>query len=84
MIIYEKILSLILACAFFLTVMPITSFANAQTADNIFGVITDSEGNVVEVLIMPLATYVNSVYTIPANGNLITYQYEPTDLLHFA
>ena len=74
----KKILSLILACVLCISAISITTFADAQANDNLFGVIIDADGNVVEVLTMPRTTYLNKVYTIPAGGSLISYQYEPT------
>lgn len=78
----KKILSLILACVLCFTTMSITAFAGT-TDKGLFGVITDAEGNVVEVLAMPRTSYVNSVYTIPAKGSLTTYQYEVRDNFYF-
>lgn len=79
----KKILSLILACALCVAAMPVVSFAETQTTESLFGVITDADGNVVEVLPMPRTTYVNSVYTIPAGGEFISYQYEPSESFYF-
>ena len=66
-----------MACVLCVAAMPISAFADTVTTDDLFGVIVDAEGNVVETLPMPRATYLNSVFVIPAGGSLITYQYEP-------
>lgn len=79
----KKIISLILACVLCIAAIPVTAFADVQTNDNLFGVIIDAEGNVVEVLPMPRTTYVNSIYTIPAGGSIISYQYEPSESFQF-
>ncbi len=80
----KKILSLIFACVICVIAIPVSAFADTQTTDDIpFGVITDSEGNIVEVLAMPKATYVNAIYTIPAGGHFISYQYEPSERFVF-
>lgn len=79
----KKILSLILACVFCVTAMSVMVFADTETSDNLFGIITDADGNVVEVLPMPRGTYVDSIYTIPAGGSFISYQYEPKESFVF-
>lgn len=48
--------------------------------DNLFIVICDGEGNVVETHTVSRQIYVNGTqYTIPANGTLRTYQYYASD-----
>lgn len=79
----KKILSLILAGILFAVSLPVVSFAETTVADNLFGVIIDAEGNVVEVLPMTRTTYVNSIYTIPAGGQFISFQYEPSENFSF-
>ena len=79
----KKILSLILACVMCFSVMSISAFADTQTSDSLFGVITDADGNVVEYLNMPRDIYVNEIRTIPAGGKLTTFQYEPIDNVYF-
>ncbi len=70
---------MILICILCVTAVPSRVFADNQTSDNLFGVITDAEGNIVEVLPMTRAVYVDSIYTIPAGGSFISYQYEPSE-----
>lgn len=79
----KKIISLILACVLCVIAIPVVSFAETQTTNDLSGVIIDAEGNVVEVLPMPRTTYVNSIYTIPPGGSFISYQYEPSDSFQF-
>lgn len=79
----KKILSLILACVMCFSVMSVSVFAETAATDDLFGVILDADGNVVECLVMPRDIYLDQIYTIPAGGKLITYQYEPTDCFTF-
>lgn len=79
----KKILSLVLACVLCAAAMPVVSFADIQATANIFGVITDAEGNIVEVLPMPRTTYVDSVYTLSPGGKFTSYQYEPSENFFF-
>lgn len=79
----KKILSLILACVLCAAAMPVVSFAETQTTGELFGVIIDAEGNVVEFLPMARTTYVNQVYTIPPGCSYISYQYEPSKSFEF-
>lgn len=79
----KKFLSLILACVICAVSMSVVSFAETQPADNLFGVITDANGTVVEVIRMTRTVYDNSIYTIPAGGSFISYQYEPSSSFHF-
>lgn len=41
-------------------------------------VIRDGDGNIVETYPITRMKYVDSVYTIPANGSFTTYYYEPS------
>lgn len=79
----KKIISLFLACVVCIVSMSVTAFADNAACDNLFGVITDAEGNVVEVLNMPRGTYLNTIKTIPAGGSFISYQYEPKESFVF-
>ncbi len=49
----KKLLSLVLACIICLAAIPSAAFADMVSTDELFGVITDAEGNVVEYLKMP-------------------------------
>ncbi|MGN0679883.1 MAG: hypothetical protein ACI4JS_09495 [Oscillospiraceae bacterium] len=69
-----------------------TAFADSETKvvdDSPLGVITDANGNIVEVLTVPRAVpsngkYVDSICTIPAHGTLTSYQYKPKEYIEFA
>lgn len=53
-------------------------FILAEVVDETpFGVITDADGSVVEVLAMGRGTYVDSIFTLKRGQSLTTYQYEP-------
>lgn len=61
------------------TSAPVPTYEHVEVFDDTpFGVIIDANGNIVENIMMTRADYVNNVYTIPAGGELITYQYQPT------
>lgn len=79
----RKIISFILACVLCVVAMPVLAFADVQANDNLFGVIIDAEGNVVEVLTMPRTNYVNEIRTIPPGGSYVSYQYEPSKSFFF-
>lgn len=80
----KKILSLILACVLCFTAIPVSAFADTVSTDDLFGVILDADGNVVEYLPMPKGdTYVNKVFVIPAGGNIISLQYTTTQNFFF-
>lgn len=75
----KKIMSFILACVLCVALIPASAFADTDSTDDLFGVILDAEGNVVEYLQKArIDTYVNEVYVIPAGGSIITYQYTTT------
>lgn len=72
-------MSFILACVLCVAAIPVSAFADTVSADDLFGVIVDADGNVVEYLLMPrVDVYVNDVYTIPSGGYIRTYQYTTT------
>lgn len=79
----KKILSWFLACILCVIAIPNMAFADTEASDNLFGVITDAEGNIVEVLTMPKTVYVDSIHTIPAGGSFVSYQYEPNKSFTF-
>lgn len=75
----KKFFSLILACILCFAAIPASAFADMVSADELFGVILDADGNIVEYLQMPRGdVYVNSIKSIPAGGSLITLQYTTT------
>lgn len=68
---YEKIISVLLVLVLCIVAMPTVVFADSTTTDTSpLGVITDADGNVVEVLTLPRTIpadckYVDGLYTIP-------------------
>ncbi len=80
----KKILSFILACVLCVAAITVSAFADTVSADDLFGVIHDADGNVVEYLPMPKTdVYVNNIHVIPAGGRIITYQYTTTQTFLF-
>ena len=80
----KKIMSFILACVLCVALIPSSAFADTVPADDLFGVIVDADGNVVEYLQMPRGdTYVNKIYTIPSGHSLISLQYSLTQSFLF-
>lgn len=79
----KKILSLFIACILCVTAITGTAFADTEASSNWYGVITDADGNVVEVLTMTRTLYVDSIHTIPAGGSFVSYQYEPAESFIF-
>lgn len=62
----------------FIMSIPIVSFADEViTDDGPLGVITDADGNIVEVITLARMTYVDNIFTLPAGGSFRSYQYEP-------
>lgn len=78
----KKILSFVLAAVLCLTTMSVAASADTVTDNGIFGAILDPDGNVVEYLTMPRSVYRNDVYTLSANYSLVTYQYEPSEIIY--
>ncbi len=74
----KKILSLLLALTLFVVAMPISAFADTTSTDDLFGVIIDADGNIVERIPMSKGLYVNSVYTLKPGGRFLSYQYQPS------
>ena len=72
-----------IACILCVTAITGTAFADTEASSNWYGVITDADGNVVEVLTMTRTLYVDSIHTIPAGGSFVSYQYEPDESFIF-
>ena len=75
----KKVISFVLACVVMLTSSISVAFADASEYEGAFGVITNAEGEVVEVIPMTRATYYDKRITLTPGDTLTTYQYEPND-----
>lgn len=56
------------------------AFAESSGYEGAFGVITNAEGEVIEVIPMPRQTYYDKRVTLTPGDTLTTYQYEPNDV----
>ncbi len=73
----KKVVSLVLTCVIMLTSFVVVAYADISEYEGAFGVITNAEGEVVEVIPMPRQTYLDKVFTLTPGDTLTTYQYEP-------
>ncbi len=64
-----------------LGVVCISAYADDYSVP-VYGIMRDAEGNIVEVVPMTRAVYVNSVHTFPAGGTFTTYQYSPNSFFN--
>lgn len=85
----KKVISAFLILVLCIIAVPTEALANSVIVDDTpLGVITDADGNVVEVIPTPRdipsnGKYVDSIYTIPKGGSLTTYQYQPKEYFEF-
>ncbi len=73
----KKIIAVVLTCVLVITSIPCAAFAEDIGNNGIFGVITNAKGEVVEVIPMPRAVYLDKTFTLSPGDTLTTYQYEP-------